>query len=73
MLSAIGFFFALMASTRLPREVLAAKPAERLEVVELHSASIVLIDPRARLVGLFRPPLDAAAIGTDLLNLVNAH
>ena len=38
-----------------------------------HSASIVLIAPQARLVGLFRSPLDAAAIGADLLNLVNAR
>jgi protein SCO1/2 len=38
-----------------------------------HSASIALIDPQARLVGLFRPPLDAAAIEADLQNLVNAH
>lgn len=38
-----------------------------------HSASIVVVDPQARLVGLFRPPLDAAAIGADLLTLVRAR
>lgn len=38
-----------------------------------HSASVVVVDPQARLVGLFRPPLDAAAIGTDLLTLVNSR
>lgn len=38
-----------------------------------HSASIVVVDPQARLVGLFRPPLDAAAIGADLLTLVRSR
>lgn len=38
-----------------------------------HSASIVVVDPQARLVGLFRPPLDAAAIGADLLALVRSR
>ena len=36
-----------------------------------HSASVAVVDPQARLVGLFRPPLDAAAIGADLLTLAN--
>jgi protein SCO1 len=35
-----------------------------------HSASIVLVNPQGRLFGLFRPPLDAAAIGADLLTLI---
>ena len=38
-----------------------------------HSASIVVVDPQARLVGLFRPPLDAAAISADLLTLVRSR
>ncbi|MBL8299106.1 MAG: SCO family protein [Rhodanobacteraceae bacterium] len=38
-----------------------------------HSASIALVDPQARLVGLFRPPLEAATIGTDLLTLINSR
>jgi protein SCO1 len=38
-----------------------------------HSASIVVVDPQARLVGLFRPPLDAAAIGKDVLTLVGSR
>lgn len=37
-----------------------------------HSASIVLVDPQGQLAGLFRPPLDAAAIGSDLLALTGA-
>lgn len=35
-----------------------------------HSASIVLVDPQGQLAGLFRPPLDAAAISGDLLSLL---
>ena len=34
-----------------------------------HSASIVIIGPQPALVGLFRPPLDAAAIAADLATL----
>jgi protein SCO1/2 len=34
-----------------------------------HSASIVIIGPQPALVGLFRPPLDAAAITADLVTL----
>lgn len=37
-----------------------------------HSASIVLVDPQGQLAGLFRPPLDAAAIAADLLALTGA-
>lgn len=35
-----------------------------------HSASIVLVNPQGQLAGLFRPPLDASAIGADMLTLV---
>jgi protein SCO1/2 len=31
-----------------------------------HSATMVLLDPQARMAGLIRPPLDAAAIASDL-------
>lgn len=34
-----------------------------------HSAQIVLIDPQGRLAGMFRPPLDVAAIAADLRTL----
>lgn len=34
-----------------------------------HSAAVVLIDPRARVVGYFMPPLDAEAMHEDLLAL----
>jgi MFS family permease len=40
--SAAGFGVALMAATRLPREVVAAKPAGHLEIVELHSPPVIL-------------------------------
>jgi protein SCO1/2 len=36
-----------------------------------HSGSVVIIDPQARLVGLFRPPFAAAAIAADLATLVD--
>jgi protein SCO1/2 len=35
-----------------------------------HSNSIVIIDPQGRVVGLFRPPLSAAAMAADLATLV---
>lgn len=34
-----------------------------------HSASIVIVDPQGRVVGMFRPPLDAAKIAADMLTL----
>jgi protein SCO1/2 len=34
-----------------------------------HSAQLVLIDPKGRLIGLIRPPLDAALIAQDLVAL----
>lgn len=43
--------------------------SERYDVV--HSASVVLIDPRGRLRGAFPPPLDAAAIARDLALLMD--
>ena len=62
--------------TRLTRSLgvmYTREPAKDGQYSVDHSASIALIDPQARLVGLFRPPLDAGAIGADLLTLVNAH
>lgn len=38
-----------------------------------HSASVVIIDPAGRLVGLFRPPFDAVAIADDLATLADSH
>jgi protein SCO1/2 len=37
-----------------------------------HSASLVLLDPQGRQAGLIRPPLDPAAIATDLAALAQA-
>lgn len=37
-----------------------------------HSAALVLIDPRARVAGYFRPPHDAAALVADLAALADA-
>lgn len=62
--------------TRLTRSLgvlYTREPAKDGQYTVDHSASIVLIDPQARLVGLFRPPLDAATIGADLLKLVQAR
>lgn len=36
-----------------------------------HSAAVVIIDPQGRLVGLFRPPLDATKIAADMNTLVS--
>ena len=38
-----------------------------------HSASAVIIDPRGRQIGLFRPPFEAAKIAADLTTLAGAH
>jgi protein SCO1/2 len=46
-----------------------APGSERYDVV--HSASVVLIDPRGRLRGAFPPPLDAPAIARDLALLID--
>jgi protein SCO1/2 len=46
-----------------------AAGSERYDV--LHSASVVLIDPRGRLRGAFPPPLDAPAIARDLALLLD--
>lgn len=46
-----------------------APGSERYDVV--HSASVVLIDPRGQLRGAFPPPLDAPAIARDLALLMD--
>lgn len=46
-----------------------AAGSERYDVV--HSASVVLIDPRGRLRGAFPPPLDAPAIARDVALLMD--
>ncbi len=38
-----------------------------------HSASLVIIDPAGRMVGLFRPPYAAAPIAADLATLADAR
>ncbi len=38
-----------------------------------HSASVVIVDPAGRVIGLFRPPFEAAAIATDLAALARSH
>ncbi len=62
----------LMRLTRSLGVMYTREPAKDGQYTVDHSASVALIDPQARLVGLFRPPLDANAIGTDLKTLVNA-
>jgi protein SCO1/2 len=37
-----------------------------------HSGSAVIVDPQARVVGIFRPPLAAAALAKDLSTLIAA-
>ena len=37
-----------------------------------HSGSVVIVDPQARLVGMFRPPLAAAAMAADVATLAGA-
>lgn len=37
-----------------------------------HSGQIVIVDPKGRLVGMFRPPLDPARIAADLRRLAEA-
>ncbi|MBN8738005.1 MAG: hypothetical protein BGP24_02350 [Lysobacterales bacterium 69-70] len=62
--------------TRLTRSLgvlYVREPATNGQYSVDHSASIAVVDPQARLVGLFRPPLDAAAIGADLLTLANSN
>jgi protein SCO1 len=34
-----------------------------------HSGSVIIVDPQARLVGMFRPPFTAAAIAADVATL----
>ncbi|MBX3692961.1 SCO family protein [Dokdonella sp.] len=38
-----------------------------------HSASVVIIDPDGRVIGLFRPPLEVEPIATDLATLAGKH
>lgn len=62
--------------TRLTRAlglVYAQVPDEQGGYTVDHSASVVIIDPAGRLVGLFRPPLDAVAIAADLAILADPH
>jgi protein SCO1/2 len=46
--------------------VYARTPAQGTEYSVDHSAQVVIIDPQGRLVGIFRPPLDAIRIVADL-------
>lgn len=62
--------------TRLTRSlglVYAQVPDEQGGYTVDHSASVVIIDPAGRLVGLFRPPFDAVAIADDLASLTDSH
>lgn len=38
-----------------------------------HSGSAVIVDPQARLVGMFRPPFSAPALGADLATLLGTQ
>lgn len=53
--------------------VYARTPAQGGEYSVDHSSQIVIIDPQGRLVGLFRPPLDAARIVADLNSLLGSR
>ena len=48
------------------------EPADGTYSVD-HSASVVIIDPQGRQIGLFRPPFDAAPIATDLTTLAGTR
>ena len=48
----------------------AGAPADQYSVD--HSATLVVLDPRARMAGIIQPPLQPQAIATDLLALTEA-
>lgn len=46
------------------------EPGDAVYTVD-HSASVLLIEPEGRLYGVFTAPLDATAISTDMIRLLN--
>jgi protein SCO1/2 len=72
-IAATGTDEQLTALTRALGLVYARTPAQGAEYSVDHSAQIVIIDPQGRLVGLFRPPLDAAKIIADMNALLASH
>lgn len=56
--------------TRALGLVYARVPGEGDSYTVDHSASVVIIDPEGRVVGLFRPPFEAVPIAADLATLV---
>lgn len=67
--AATGSDTELTALTRALGLLYVRVPGENGDYSVDHSAQVVLIDPQGRLVGMFRPPLDAARIGADLARL----
>lgn len=67
--AATGSDEALTALTRSLGLLYARVPGEAGDYSVDHSAQVVIIDPQGRLVGMFRPPLDAAKITADLATL----
>lgn len=60
--------------TRLTRAlglVYSREPTDKGDYSVDHSASVVIIDPQGRELGLFRPPFDAAKIAADLQTLAS--
>lgn len=49
--------------------VYARTPNESGDYSVDHSAAVIIVDPQGRLVGMFRPPLDAAKIASDMVTL----
>jgi protein SCO1/2 len=63
----------LTALTRSLGLIYARTPGEGADYSVDHSASVVIIDPEGHLVGLFRPPFEAAPIAADLATLAGAR
>lgn len=59
--------------TRALGLVYARVPDDRGGYTVDHSASVVIIDPAGRVVGLFRPPFEAGAIAADLATLAGSR
>jgi len=68
-IAATGSDTELTALTRALGLLYVRVPGENGDYSVDHSAQVILIDPQGRLVGLFRPPLDAGRIAADLAQL----
>ena len=61
--------FARQCGVRFHRQTVAEAPGYRID----HGTSIALVDPQARLAGLFTGLVDAANIASDLKQLAEYH